>query len=152
MKKYLQFIAFFSGFTDQELEDFSIASDVIRTRKNEFIIREDEDGKGLFFIVDGEFLVLKEIEEKKYKRLRRLNKGEFFGEMSLLTKENNSASVVSSGEGLLIFLSKKAFENIESNNRNLPYAIMKKLAVILSERLQYMNRKYGMAVGQLQSE
>ncbi|MCU0822204.1 MAG: hypothetical protein MUC95_07005 [Spirochaetes bacterium] len=51
-----------------------------------------------------------------------------------------------------LFLSKKAFDNIEKNNRNLSYAIMKKLAVILSQRLQYMNRKYGMAVGRLQSE
>ena len=150
MKKYLQFIAFFSGFTDQELEDFSTTADVVRTRKNEFIVREDEDGKGLFFIVEGEFLALKEIEDKKYKRLSRLNKGEFFGEMSLLTNEKNSASVVS--DGLLIYFSKKDFEEIENNNRSLSYAIMKKLAVILSERLQYMNRKYGMAVGQLQSE
>ena len=48
MKKYLQFIAFFSGFTDQELEDFSKSADVVRTKKNDFIIREDEEGKGNF--------------------------------------------------------------------------------------------------------
>ncbi len=152
MNKYLKFIAFFSGFTDQELEDFSRAADVVMTKKNDFIVREGEDGKGLFFIVEGEFLALKEIEDKKYKRLSRIDKGKFFGEMSLLTNEKNSASVVSSGEGLLIFLSKNAFDNIEKSNSKLSYAIMKKLAVVLYERLQYMNLKYGMAVGQLQSE
>ena len=72
--------------------------------------------------------------------------------MSLLTSENNSASVISSDKGMLIFLSKEAYEGLAKNDLELSYAIMKKLATILSERLQHMNLKYGMAIGRLQSD
>lgn len=152
MKKYLKFIAFFSGFTEKELDAFSRIAEVVTTKDNQFVVRENEEGKGLFFIVEGVFYVLKEIGDKKYKRLGKLRSGEFFGEMSLLTNEKNSASVLSKGEGILIFLSRDAFEELVKNNIWLTYEIMKKLATILSERLQRMNMKYGMAVAQLQSQ
>ncbi len=152
MRRYLKFIGFFSGFTDQELDNFGLAANVIRTKKNDFIIKENEPGNGIFFIADGEFIAVKDIKEKKYKRLQVLKSGEFFGEMSFLTNEKNSASIISDGAGILIHLSKEAFEDLATNDTALSYAIIKKIAVILAERLQHMNLKYSLAVGQLQSK
>ncbi len=152
MKRYLKFIGFFSGFTDEELDDFGLAANVITAKKNDFILKENEEGRGLFFIAEGEFYAVKEIEDKKYKRLQILKRGEFFGEMSLLTNEKNSASIIANDKGILIHLSKKSYEDLFKTNIALLFVIMKKIAIILSERLQHMNQKYSLAVGQLQSE
>ncbi len=151
MKNYLKLISFFSTFTEQELDEFCNVAEIITTNKNDFIIKEDEESMGLFFIVNGEFNVLKKIEENKYKRLKKIESGDFFGEMSILNNEVNSASVISEDDGTLIHLSCEAFQCLIENNVKLSFIIMKKLASILSERLRYMNLKYGMSVAQLQT-
>lgn len=149
MKKYLQYIGFFNGFSEDELDAFSDVSDVLTTKDQEFILTEDDDGKGLYFIFNGEFQAIKRIDDKKNKILSKLKRGEFFGEMSLLNDENNSASVISNGEGALIFISKEAYFKLSESNPKVSLKIMKKLASILSDRLRHMNQKYGMAIGQI---
>ena len=152
MKEYLKLIGFFNSFTDSELDDFGKIAEVVTTRDMELIIRENEEGKGLYFVVKGDFEVVKKISGNKYKRLQGLDRGDFFGEMSILNDEKHSASVISRNQGILIFISKKAFHEISTSNSRFTLKIMKELATILSQRLRHMNLKYGMSVAQLESK
>ena len=152
MKEYFKLIGFFNSFTDDELDAVSRITEVISTREMEMIIRENDEPKGLYFIVKGEFDVVKSIGGKKYKRLQQLDRGDFFGEMSILNDEKHSASVVSRSNGTLIFISKKAFNEMSSDNSRFSLKIMKELATILAHRLRHMNLKYGMSVAQLESK
>jgi len=152
MKEYLKLIGFFNSFSDHELDDFSAIAEVLSTNEMELVIRENEEGKGLYFVVKGNFEVVKKIDEKKYKRLHKLNRGDFFGEMSILNDEKHSASIISRTLGTLIFISKKAFNGLSASNSRFSLKIMKELATILSQRLRHMNLKYGMSVAQLESK
>lgn len=151
MIEYLKLIGFFNGFTDEELEEVSRITDVIPTRTMEIIVRENENPKGLYFIVKGDFDVVKSIGGNKYKRLQKLNRGDFFGEMSILNDETHSASVVCRSAGALLFISKEAFNDMSNENSRFSLKIMKELATILAQRLRHMNLKYGMSVAQLES-
>jgi CRP/FNR family cyclic AMP-dependent transcriptional regulator len=152
MKEYLKLIGFFNSFSNTELDEFSSTAEVLSTNEMQIIINENEEGRGLYFIVNGDFEVLKKIEGKKYKRLQHLNEGDFFGEMSILNDEKHSATIISKDKGILIFISKEAFADLSRNNSSFSLKIMKELATILSTRLRRMNLKYGMTLARLESD
>lgn len=146
MNEYLKLIGFFNSFTDDELDVVSSITEVVTTRDMEMIIRENDNPKGLYFIVKGDFDVVKKITDNKYKRLNQLERGDFFGEMAILNNEKLSASVVCRSSGTLLFISKKTFDEMSVNNLRFSFKIMKELAIVLARRLRYMNLKYGMSV------
>ncbi len=152
MIKYLKLIEFFNGFTNDELEEVSRITEVIATREMEMIIRENDDPRGLYFIVKGDFDVVKNISGNKYKRLQQLDPGDFFGEMSILNNEKHSASVVCRSNGTLLFIPKKSFDELSDINSRFSLKIMKELATVLAQRLRRMNLKYGMSIAQLESK
>lgn len=151
MNEYLKLIGFFSEFSDDELDEVSSITEVVATRDMEIILRENEGPRGLYFIVKGDFDVVKNIGGNKYKRLQQLDRGDFFGEMSILNDEKLSASVVSRGKGTLLFISKEAFADLSESDSRFSLKIMRELASVLSHRLRHMNLKYGMSVAQLES-
>lgn len=146
MKEYLKLIGFFNSFTDDELDQVSCITEVITTRDMEMVIRENDNPRGLYFIVKGDFDVVKKITDNKYKRLNQLERGDFFGEMAILNNEKLSASVVCRSSGTLLFISKNTFDEMSINNLRFSFKIMKELAIVLARRLRYMNLKYGMSV------
>jgi len=150
MNEYLKLIGFFNGFTNEELDAVSSITEVISTRDMEMVIRENDNPKGLYFIVKGDFDVVKNIGGNKYKRLNQLERGDFFGEMSILNNEKLSASVVCRSSGALLFISQKAFDEMSKSNSRFSLKIMKELATVLAQRLRYMNLKYGMSVARLE--
>jgi CRP-like cAMP-binding protein len=152
MKEYLKLIGFFHDFSGAELDEFSAIAEVRTTRAMELVIREDEDGEGVYFIVKGDYEVVKNIGPGKYKRLQKLDRGDFFGEMSILNDEKHSATVISRAPGTLIFISKDSFNGLSDSNTRFSLKIMRELATILSRRLRRMNLKYGMSVAQLESK
>ncbi|HQP47715.1 MAG TPA: Crp/Fnr family transcriptional regulator [Spirochaetota bacterium] len=152
MNEYLKLIGFFNGFTDEELDVVSSIIEVISAGDMEMVLRENEDPKGLYFIVKGDFDVVKKIDANKYKRLQQLNRGDFFGEMSILNEEKLSASVLCRSRGTLIFISKESFNEMCVSDSRFSLKIMKELAAVLAQRLRHMNLKYGMSVAQMDSK
>ena len=152
MNEYLKLIGFFNGFSDEELDVVTGIIEVKTTGDMEMVLRENEEPKGLYFIVNGDYDVVKKIGPNKYKRLQQLNRGDFFGEMSILNEEKHSASVVCRSKGTMIFISKESFNEMCINNTRFSLKIMKELASVLAQRLRHMNLKYGMSVAQLDSK
>ena len=68
-------------------------------------VREQEPGDSMFFILDGDFNVMKD------KRIATvLHKGDFFGEMSLLTGDKRAAQVEAATRGTLLEIDRSAFK------------------------------------------
>jgi CRP-like cAMP-binding protein len=63
------------------------------------IIREGERGQSMFFIVEGMLEVFAQSDGRRC-RLAAIGPGEFIGEMSLLTGEPRSATVVAATDGI----------------------------------------------------
>ncbi len=93
------------------------------------IVRQGESGDTLYLVARGEVSVRVRLEEGE-REVARLGRGALFGEMSVLTGEPRTASVVALGEAALLALDRDAFERILSAEPEL----MERLAETIARR------------------
>jgi CRP-like cAMP-binding protein len=82
-------LALFADLTGPELESVAHSLDEEVFAPRQRVLRQGLSGHGLYVIVDGEAAV-----ELEGRELARLGRGDFFGELSLLTGERPMADVV----------------------------------------------------------
>lgn len=101
----------------------------------DLIIEEGVPGTALYIVGSGQVEVLKKGSAGESVHLAYINPGEFFGEMSLLSDEPTSASVVASQDSEVLAVSKDDFKSILLCNPNLYH----QFTVTLSSRLRSMD-------------
>jgi len=115
-------VAIFAPLSDDELEQLAGASHGRIYAPGEAIVRKGQEGTSMFVIVRGSVRV--QIPESTYqKTLGKLSEDDFFGEMSLLTGEPRSASVVAEEETEVLRIEKDAMKPIFENNPALVQTI-----------------------------
>ena len=107
--------------------------------EGEIIVRQQEAGDSLYIITKGTCEVLLETQPHQFKQVAILKKGDFFGEMSLLTGEPRSATVRAIGDAEVIKIQKDIFSEILSANSG----ISEYLGQVLAERQQHLARQVG---------
>lgn len=90
-------IPLFEPLTEAEIESIARASNLRVFAPKEKIVRRGQKGNSMFVIYRGTVTVQIR-EDNKIKTLRKLKKGEFFGEMALFTGEPRTATVVADEE------------------------------------------------------
>ncbi len=78
----------------------------------EQIIRQGDPGESMFFIIDGEVVVSLNVPGKEQIQLRRLESGDYFGEMSLMTGEPRLATVTAAAETRVFEVTRGSFREI----------------------------------------
>ncbi len=117
---FLRNIKVFDNFSDYELKKFS---DFLHERvfsDDEIIIREGDSGFGFYLIFNGniEIFTKKNIVvdgnlDTRQQLIARLGKGDYFGELALLEKQNKrNASAVSKGASTLLTIYKPDIEEL----------------------------------------
>jgi len=96
------------------------------------IFREGDHGDDMFIIQNGEVVISKKSGKGTEHILAVLKSGDFFGEMSLFTTENRSATAITIKDSLILRIDKTSFDFMLSSN--LPFA--KKMITKLCERLK----------------
>ena len=107
--------------------------------EGEIIVRQQEAGDSLYIITKGTCEVLLESDSRQSKQVAVLKKGDFFGEMSLLTGEPRSATVRAIEDTEVIVIQKDVFSEILSANSG----ISEYLGQVLAERQQQLARQGG---------
>src|SRR5262249_9604207 len=80
--------------------------------RGEAIVREGEPGDSIYLIERGEVTVLIGGSDGAHHTLNRMSAGDHFGEMSLLTGEPRSATVMAESDVSVLEVSRAAFEQI----------------------------------------
>ncbi|MEE9584289.1 MAG: Crp/Fnr family transcriptional regulator, partial [Candidatus Brocadiales bacterium] len=97
-----------------------------------------DPSSGMYYIESGEVKILKNIPESgKDMDLATFGPDEFFGEMSLLTKQPHSTNALATKNCTLWVLDEKAFMEAIAKNPEFSMLVMKTLA----KRLTDMNKK-----------
>lgn len=96
----------------------------------ETIVRQDEDADELFIIERGTVAVLLERGRKGSSEVTRLGRGQFFGEMALVTGEKRQATVRAVTECELMVLGHAAFHEVLSGSPDL----VRELSFLLAAR------------------
>ena len=96
-RRRLTAIDFLAELPEPAIERLAARTRVALYSDGEEIIRQGEPGSELFIVRKGEVLVLVGKDGRRPAEVARLGRGKFFGEMSLLTGETRSATVVANG-------------------------------------------------------
>lgn len=121
---HLQSAHVFSDLNDDDLEDLTSSSEIVKFKLGETILRAGESGQGFFVIVEGKVRVVLDGDEGKPVTLALLKPGQSFGERSLLFDENVSATVRSAGKTTLVKLSKERFLEVVGRRTQIRDAML----------------------------
>jgi cGMP-dependent protein kinase len=96
---FLKSVPLLSTFPTPVLAKISDVLEVEHFKKGDFIVREGTSGDTFYIISEGEVTVTKRNNEKD-EEIRKLTKGEYFGEQALLKTDVRTASVVATSDTL----------------------------------------------------
>jgi CRP-like cAMP-binding protein len=101
LKAFLVATPFFGGLSDASLD--LLVSMLVERRfdAGATIVSEGEPGRSMYIVHSGELVVNKLGASGRVVRMRGLEPGDFFGEMTLIEMQNRSAAVVAEGPTLL---------------------------------------------------
>lgn len=103
---------------------------LVEYKKDETVYREGEAGGSFHVIVSGRFEAFLAHGERK-KVLAYLKRGDYFGEMSLLTDEPHSATIRALSDSLVLELKKDDFKKTIEHNATVSLELSRRLSARL---------------------
>lgn len=113
-KSYLKNVEFFKNLSNEDIEKLIDISQIRMYGKDEYVFFQGDKGDSFFLIKSGNVSIIIDNRE-----ITTLSKGEFFGEMSLLTGKLRSASVRALVDIEVIVIDKKSFKEVIQENKVL---------------------------------
>ncbi len=123
----LQELDLFAPFTEAERMEIATHARERHFGRGEHVINEGEDGHTFFVVTRGSLSVM---AGKANTEVARLARGNYFGEMSLLTGEPRTATVTAHEDSVLLELDREAFGRHFAEHQGLA----QKLADVLATR------------------
>ncbi len=96
------------------------------------IFKENDDGDEMFIIIQGLVEIRKATGPSSSKILTTLQKGDIFGEMSIIEKQPRSASAIAVQPTRVLVLNEKLYDNMIGSNPDFA----RKMNRVLSERIR----------------
>ena len=123
-------VPIFAPLSDSETEKIADAAHLRVFAPDEAIVHEGQQGGSMFVIHRGSVDIKIMDDEGKPQTINTLNEGDFFGEMSLLTGEPRTATVIAREETQVLQIGKFCIKSILEKNPGLA----KDLSEIIEER------------------
>ncbi|MCT0200085.1 mechanosensitive ion channel family protein [Synechococcus sp. CS-1325] len=120
----------FAGLTDQEIASLAANTRCLRFAPGETVMQEGEAGGAMYQVVTGQVEVLKRKPNAEDLQLACLDSGEIFGEMSMLSGSERSATIRALQESILLEVSREQLVPLLKRNP----ALMDGLAHLVSKR------------------
>ncbi len=124
-------VSLFRGLTDDEREGLATNMTPRQFRAGDLVIRAGEAGRSMFVLVEGVLEVsVPSKDGDALVKVGRVRPGEFFGEMSLLTGDPRSATVVAASAAFAFEIGKEQLAPILDSRPSLAEAI----SAVVAER------------------
>jgi CRP-like cAMP-binding protein len=147
--KFLSGMDILKELTREELERFSGTAREVRFKARDVIMREGEIGDAMYFFIDGEVDVTKELTlkvgragfsqaEKSMVKLRPGSSG-VFGDMAMFGDEPRSATITASSDCVLYEVKRADFRKLCDENPDMGVKLLSRLASVLCARLRKGN-------------
>ncbi|MBJ6610349.1 MAG: Crp/Fnr family transcriptional regulator [Candidatus Thiothrix moscowensis] len=128
-------IPLFQNLPAEQFEHLLKLTQEIRHERNSVIINQGEYSNSLYIVLEGRLKVYVTDEEGRQTILSFLNKGDFFGELSLLDNEPRSASVMTVAKTRLLRLTQDAFHHFVETHPDTLLPMLR----ILASRLRALD-------------
>lgn len=118
----LSTVPFFAGLDDKKRSSLASKGKELSYNAGDKIVDEGSMGVGFYLVLDGKAEV-----RKAGKVLATLNRGQFFGEMSLIDEQPRSADVVAIAPTKCWALTSWAFSGLAKANPEIPLVMLKEM-------------------------
>ena len=122
----LKQVPLFGDCSKRELEEIAKIADEIDFREGKELTREGAPGREFFILVEG----TAEVTQGK-RKLRTMSDGDFFGEISLITRLPRTATVTTVSPVHALVITDRSFRRLLEGDRT----IQRKVLAALGERL-----------------
>jgi CRP-like cAMP-binding protein len=116
-RRVLEGVDLFAALSDEQRGEIADATVAKTYGDGEAIVRQGEPGESMYVLCSGAVAVVLEPDKKEVATIRP---GGYFGEMSLLTGEPRTATVVARGEAVVLELTVEVFRRLGTDS---PHAI-----------------------------
>ncbi len=120
----------FVRLSQWELKSISRLMRLVEYKKDEIVYKEGGEAGSFYVIVSGRFEVFVSAPEKK-KVLAYLQRGDHFGEMSLLTNQPHSATLRALSDSMVLELKKDDFHKTVESNPSVSLELSRRLSARL---------------------
>jgi len=128
------------GLSDKDLQILASLTKEELYQKDELVFAEGDEGNSLYFIHEGKVRICKRIPGVGEEAIAIMEKGNFFGEMSLVDNSKRSADVrAHEGPVTVLTISKQMLDHIFSSDIDMAYQFLNILCRSLSRRLREIN-------------
>ncbi len=137
--KILSEITLFKELKEEELQEIFEKMESKDFESGRVIFEEGSPGAEMYIIKEGKI-------EVRLKRgdlilvLAELKKGDFFGEFSLISEAERSATCIATQNSTLLSLSKESFWKIVKKNPKIGVTVLKNLVEEMAERIRETNK------------
>jgi len=128
-----QRVPLFEGLQPAEISDLLRIAEDVETKKGDTVVLQGSPGDGFYIIAAGSFEVLKSGNRNEV--LARLEKNAYFGEMSLVSTDVRSATVMCTEDGRLKKVGKDPFNHLLDEGDLTAFKVVRNMARILAQRL-----------------
>jgi CRP-like cAMP-binding protein len=133
-------VPLFEGLEPSEISQLLRISEDITAQKSDTVVLQDTPGDGFYIIAAGAFEVLK--SGNRNEMLGRLDKNTFFGEMSLISSEVRSATVMCVEDGRLKKIPSEPFQKLLEEGDLVAFKVILNMARILAQRLAASDERF----------
>ncbi len=102
----------FVPLAPEELESLSHTCGRLEFGRGERIVHQGDPGDAMYIVLEGTAIVTIQDTNEAEREVARLSRGEFFGEMALLTGEPRSASVTAVDDLVVLVVKKSSLQSI----------------------------------------
>ncbi len=128
----LKKVPFFKKLSAKDMEKiFSIAK-VKKFSKDDIVFHKSEIGNNFFVVQSGKIKIFTSIGPSKKKTFAFLEKGDFFGEMSLLGSKTRSASAQAVANSELLVIGRLSFKKLLVKNPDFTLNLLQTLVTRLN--------------------
>lgn len=117
----------FSGLSPWELKAISRLMRLVEYKKDDVLYKEGGEAGSFYVVVSGRFEASVNQANKK-KVLAYLRRGDYFGEMSLLTNQPHSATLRALSDSLTLELKKEDFKQTVEHNATISLELSRRLS------------------------
>jgi len=119
-------VPLFSECSKKDLNEIAGIADEIDLREGKELTKEGRPGREFFVLIEGEADV-----QKGSRRINRLGAGDFFGEISLVTRRPRTATVVATTPIRALVITDRSFRSLLEHQPEIQGKVMSALAARL---------------------
>ena len=137
----LRKVALFEGLTNAQLRKLAGALREVEFKGSAHIFHEGDPGTSMFIISEGKVRISKMVPGIGEEALAILERGQYFGEMSLIEDGPRSADAIAHSPCKLYELQRDKLDEVMFTDKELAYVILWTFVRTLSARLRETNDK-----------